>query len=235
MLQQICHRGQLLGYLKSNGSPYYILEASKAALTVLCSRPTSPNCDAVPITKKKHQCLPSNVYDLLLDYIRTQHPHFRYYKDLPHPLDAHVFSPWILEKNHIIYKTWSLSTFSEHSGNSSIGYYSNVGTIEYGLICSIWVQSLGDRNTDQHTFLLISPHEQLSNTDRSLSPYSGFPGFQCVVVYMCPPSVVRATNMIIIRLEEVISQVASYDRAPGTFGIKHAITILIDSLHCNRN
>jgi len=141
-----------LGHLKSNGSSYHISEASKAALTVLCSRPASPNCDAVPITKQKHQYL-------------------------PYPLDAHVLSPWILEKNHIIYKTQSLFTFSEHSGNSSIGYYSNVGTIEYSLICSIWVQSLGDRNTDQHTFLLISLHEQLSDTDRLLSPYSGFPGF----------------------------------------------------------
>jgi len=54
MLQQICHQGQLLGHLKSNGSPYHISEASKAALTVLCSRPASPNCDAVPITKQKH-------------------------------------------------------------------------------------------------------------------------------------------------------------------------------------
>ena len=127
------------------------------------------------------------------------------------------------------------TTFSEHSRNSSIGYYSNVGTIEYGLICSIWVQSLGNRDTDQHTLLLISSYEQLSNTDRLLSPYSGFPGFQCVVVYMHPPPVVRATNIIIIRLEEVISQVASYDQAPGTFGIKHAIKILVNSLYCNRN
>jgi len=103
------------------------------------------------------------------------------------------------------------TTFSEHSRNSSIGYYSNVGTIEYGLICSIWVQSLGNRDTDQHTLLLISSYEQLSNTDRLLSPYSGFPGFQCVVVYMYLPPVVRATNMIIIQLEEVISQVVSYD------------------------
>ena len=235
MLQQICCRGQLLGHLKSNGSPYHISEVSKAALTVLCSRPASPICDTVLITKQKHQCLPLNVYDLLLDYIHTQYPYFRYYKDLSHLLDAHVLSPWVVEKNHIIYKTWSLSTFSEHSGNSSIEYYSNVRTIEYGLICSIWVQSLGDRDTDQHTFLLISPHEQLSNTDRSLSLYSGFPGFQCVVVYMRWPLVVKATNMIIIRLEEVISQVASYNRAPGTFGIKRAITILVGSLHCNRN
>jgi len=187
-----------LGHLKSNRLPYHISEASKAALTVLCSRPASSNCDAVPITKQKHQCLPSNVYDLLLDYICTQHPHFWHYKDLPHPLNVHVLSPWVLEKNHIIYKIWSLSIFSEYSGNSSIGYYSNVRTIEYGLICSIWVQSLGNRDTDQHTFLLISSHKQLSNTDRSLSPYFGFPGFQYVVVYMCPPSVVRATNMIII-------------------------------------
>jgi len=187
-----------LGHLKSNGSPYHISETSKATLTVLCSRPASPNCDAVPIMKQKHQCLPSNIYDLLLDYICTQHLHFWHYKDLPHPLDAHVLSPWVLEKNHIIYKTQSLSTFSEHSGNSSIGYYSNVGTIEYSLICSIWVQSLGDRDTDQHTFLLISPHEQLSNTDRSLSPYSGFPSFQYIVVYMRSPPVVKATNMIII-------------------------------------
>jgi len=52
---------------------------------------------------------------------------------------------------------------------------------------------------------------------------------------MHPPPVVRATNIIIIRLEEVISQVASYDQAPGTFGIKHAIIILVDSLHCNCN
>jgi len=224
-----------LGHLKSNGSPYHILEASKAALTVLCSRPASSNCNAVPITKQKHQCLPLNIYDLLLDYIHTQHPHFWHYKDLPHPLDAHVLSPWVLEKNHIIYKTWSLSTFSEHSENSSIRYYSNVGTIEYDLICSIWVQSLGDRDTDQHTFLLISFHEQLSNTDRSLSPYSDFPSFQYIVVYICPPPVVRATKMIIIRLEEVISQVTSYDQAPRTVGIKCVITILVDSLYRNCN
>ena len=224
-----------MGHLKSNRSPYHISETLKAALIVLCSRPASPNCGVVPIMKQKHQCLPSNVYDLLLDYIRTQYPHFQHYKDLPCPLDTHVLSSWVLEKNHIIYKTWSLSTFSEHSENSSIRYYSNVGTIEYDLICSIWVQSLGDRDTDQHTFLLISPHEQLSNTDRSLSPYSDFPGFQYIVVYICPPPVVRATKMIIIRLEEVISQVTSYDQAPRTVGIKCVITILVDSLYRNCN
>jgi len=105
MLQQICRRGQLLGHLKSNGSLYHISKVSKAVLTALCSRPASPNCDAVSITKQKHQCLLSNVYDLLLDYIHTQHSHFRHYKDLPYLLDAHILSPWVLEKNHIIYKT----------------------------------------------------------------------------------------------------------------------------------
>jgi len=91
-----------------------------------------------------------------------------------------------------------LSTFSEHGGNSSIGYYNNVGTIEYSYIYSIWVQSLGNRNTTYHIFLLISSHEHLFDTDRLISLYTNFLGFQYIVVYMYPSSMVETTNMIIM-------------------------------------
>jgi len=66
-----------------------------------------------------------------------------------------------------------------------------------------------------------------------LVPISAYLGFKCFLVYT--PEVQQALpDTIVVRLEQVIFHIASFDCPLGTFGIKKHITVLVDSLHKDR-
>jgi hypothetical protein len=178
--------------------------------------------------------LPLVVYNEIRSILNADSPStpFRHFKDFPHPDPAHVLSCQATSVQHIKIKGRDYSTFKQHHGNSSIGYYcsSASGEIEIsaGFIDTIWRQTL-DGVTQ--TFLVVSPHQFLSSEDHHRNPYQGRNGFQVEIAYTNP----SASDVChVIRQSQVIGHIAYYKRPPGTFGIQSGITILINSLHRNR-
>ena len=92
----------------------------------------------------------------------------------------------------------------------------------------MWSQVL---QGEKRTFIVVTPHTQLSAPDATHSPYPSWSGFLGTVVYSQP---VPARPQVVIQPSQIRSHVAYYNRPPGTFGIKVGVFILIDSLHRNR-
>jgi hypothetical protein len=149
--------------------------------------------------------------------------------DLPHPLDAHILSPWAQQKTSIVHNTQQFSVYSTHHGNSSIIFWNQEGSgITCGFIFSICILPL-----EGCTILLISPHEQLSAEDAEHDPYLSLPGLQCSLVYTHNPSESSLAKLIIIDVDQIVSHVPYYLHTQGTFGIQSPITILSNSLQCS--
>jgi hypothetical protein len=176
--------------------------------------------------------LPLIVYDEIRSILNAESPStpFRHFKDFPHPDPAHILPRQATSVQHIKIKGRDYSTFKQHHGNSSIGYYCSSASgetdISAGIIDTIWRQTL-DGVTQ--TFLVVSPHQFLSIEDSQRNPYRGRNGFQVEIVYTNPSGVRH-----VIRQNQVIGHIAYYKRPPGTFGIRFGITILINSLYRNR-
>jgi hypothetical protein len=181
-------------------------------------------------TDSINNMLPLDVYNGIRSILNAESPStpFRHFQDFPHPDPAHVLPRQATSIQHIEIKGRDYSTFEQHHGNSSIGYYSSAasGDISAGFIDAIWGQTL---DGVAQTFLVVSPHQLLSSEDSERNPYRGRNGFQVEIVY-ANLSHVRH----IIRPNQVIGHIAYYKRPPGTFGIGSEITILVNSLHRNR-
>jgi hypothetical protein len=236
MLRQICRRGRLTGFIQdciSNQSPF------SAALMVMFPNVMTPQSEMSTVSShseaqhnSRGQKLPSVEYNLILDYIHALRPNClaRHYKDLPHPEDAVILPPVAVPVTHITHKGRSYSTFSMHSGNSSISYHQADGTVDAGFITSMWKQILYG---ESHLFIIVSPHSQLSADDASQSPYTSRPGFLGTLVYSQPP-LSQKQKQVLIQQTQIKAHMANYTRPPGTFGIKAETMILMDSLHRNR-
>jgi len=81
-----------------------------------------------------------------------------------------------------------------------------------------------------YTFIFIVPHTALSTDDEKLNPYTSCPGFLHNLVYTGV-----FESEIVIEEKRLVSHVAFYERPAGTFGIRAATTVLVNSLHHNRD
>ena len=168
-------------------------------------------------------------YALLLSYINTkyyQNSPLRHYKTLPHPDGSKVLSPKAEIMKHVTHYGRNYSFSALHRGNSSIAYKPAEGGIDVGFIVSMWRLVIEET---AHTFVVVAPHKLLSTHDEKLSPYSSCPGFLARLVYTA------SDPEIVIELDKVISHIAYYNRPPGTFNILQATTVLVNSLHRNRD
>ena len=106
--------------------------------------------------------------------------------------------------------------------------------VQYGYISRIWILPSNTPFTQSQTFLSILLYKKISGDDAVKSPYCSYPGFKCFLVYT--PEVQQALpNTMVVRLEQVIFHIASFDRPLITFGIeKKHVTVLVDSLHRDR-
>ena len=65
------------------------------------------------------------------------------------------------------------------------------------------------------------------------SPYCSYPGFKCLLVYIL--GVQRALpDTMVVKLEQVIFHIASFDYLSDTFGIKECTIVLVNSLYKSR-
>ena len=105
--------------------------------------------------------------------------------------------------------------------------------VQYGYITYIWILPPNTPFTQPQAFLSILLYKKILGDDAVKSPYCAYPSFKCFLVYT--PEVQQALpDTMVIRLEQVIFHISSFDCQLGTFGIKKHITVLVDSLHRDR-
>ncbi|KAF7336362.1 hypothetical protein MVEN_02184700 [Mycena venus] len=173
-------------------------------------------------------------YELILDYWNHTHspPYIRAAELTYDLLDAgiNVFPSRAVQLTSFMHKTRLFCTFKNHPGNSSISFrHPLTGRKDMGFIRAIWSQVLQGQS---RTFVVVQPHTDVSPTDAAKTPYSTHPRFACLVRYSEP---LHPQPQLIVEPRHIISHVAYYRRRQGTFGIKEAITIFVDSLHRNRD
>jgi hypothetical protein len=119
----------------------------------------------------KGQKLSPELYNLIFIHINALWPNtpFWHYNDLPHPLDAHVLPPVAIPIQHITHKGRKYSTFSMHSGGSSVSFHCQDGTVDVGFIKSMWTQVLLGVSC---LFIIVAPHTPLMPSDELHSPYT---------------------------------------------------------------
>jgi hypothetical protein len=190
----------------------------------------TPNNEALQNSKGKR--LSPDLYQSILTHVNMLWPNapFRSHDDLPHPPNAHVLPTFAVPITHITHKGRNYSTFSMHSGDSSISYTCRDGTIDAGFIVSMWTQVLRAKSC---LFIIVVPHAPLTANDAAHSPYMSRPGFMGTVVYSQPIPMQERQHVLIEQMQ-IRGHIAYYDHPPGTFGIKVGVRVLIDSLCCDR-
>jgi hypothetical protein len=88
----------------------------------------------------KGKKLSPKLYDSILTHVNMIWPNtsFHHHNNLPHPPNAHILPPIAVPTTHITHKGCSYSTFSMHSGGSSLSYLCRDGTVDAGFIVSMW-------------------------------------------------------------------------------------------------
>ncbi|KAJ7259326.1 hypothetical protein C8J57DRAFT_1017846, partial [Mycena rebaudengoi] len=143
--------------------------------------------------------------------------------------DIPVFPSRAVHLTHFQHKTQLFSTYDRHHGNSSISFlHPSNSRKDIGFIKSVWSLAL---QGEARTMIIIQPHLALTVEDEARTPYLSRPDLACTVKYTNTAS---PQVTVVIECRHVISHVAYFPRPPGTYGVKHAITIFVDSLHRNR-
>jgi len=81
------------------------------------------------------------------------------------------------------------------------------------------------------TFIVLSTHQDLLPQDEENDPYASFASFLAKIIYT------HQTNnlsLVILKQNQIIGHVAYYIWPAGTFGIGRSMTVLVNSLHYNR-
>jgi len=174
MLRQICRCGRLSGFIQGYintdshfGAVLKILFPD-TILTTMESPIITPQHEAQHNSKGKK--LSSKLYDSILTHVNMVWPNtfFRHHNNLPHPPNAHILPPMAVPTTHITHKGRSYSTFSMHSGGSSLSYLCRDGTVDARFIVSMWTQVLMGVSC---LFIIVAPHALLSADDMVYSPY----------------------------------------------------------------
>jgi hypothetical protein len=175
--------------------------------------------------------IPMAIYEHVLAYTNknfTTSVPYRDFRHLPHPVDAHVLGRRAIPIRHWKHNSREYSICGAHPGNSSISF-DHGGVHDAGFIEQIWGLHIEGQ---ARTVMVISLHTMLSPLDRRKNPYSQRPGLACQLVYSYRPPL---NDWVVISPEQIIGHVAYYRRPPGSFGIQHATTVLVNSLHRYRD
>ena len=187
----------------------------------------TPNNEALQNSKGKR--LSPDLYQSILTHVNMLWPNapFQGCNDLPHPPNAHVLPTFAVPITHITHKGCNYSTFSMHSGDSSISYTCRDGTIDAGFIVSMWTQVLRAKSC---LFIIVVPHAPLTANDaahKSIHVTTRLHGY-CCLQSTYPNAGTSACS------HRTDADQRPYCIPPGTFGIKVGVRVLIDSLRRDR-
>jgi hypothetical protein len=189
--------------------------------------------DGVAVAKflAKSPSLHAAEYDALLHYLQTTagQPWWRHYLHLPHPEAAAVLP--FTARQPVQVTVDSDRTFSchrSHEGNSAIQFYNPHNN---RLPCTGFIKKI--YQIPLHgvikTFLAISPHQDLLQSEQEKSPYQQYPHL-CTKIVDASASV----NFCIIELKDVITHLTVYKQPKGIFGIHKDILVICWALNRGR-
>ena len=227
MLRQMCRRGRLMARLRDSSMQLIISDPIKTLSDIILEKLTlkeDPGGAGLKI-------VPADVYNAILAYLNVQTPTslLRHAQAIPHPDNASVLPRAAMPIRHIKHKGRDYSTFDMHSGNSSVHFRMESINTDSGHIEAMWRYTISGI---LRTFIVLSTHQDdLSPQDEEKNPYASFAGFLSKIVYTR-----RTDNLSLVILEQdrIIGHVAYYIRPAGTFGIGRSTTVLVNSLHRNR-
>ena len=231
MLRQISCRGRLLALLKDS---FHSTTLAGNGLRLM-AHTLFPSAFARDDTNfqsiNKQEILPLPVYEHILSYVNKNlspsNP-YRDFRQLPHPDDVHVFARMATVIRHWKYNGHQYSVNAAHPGNSSISFEHN-SIHDAGFIEQMWKVVIKGQSV---LLMVISLHTTLSLHDELKNPYSQYPGLACQLVYSHHPAL---EHWIVISPDQIIGHVAYYNRPPGTFGIRQATMVIVNSLHQYRD
>lgn len=224
MLRQMCRRGRLMARLRD--SSIQTTDPTKMLSDIILEKPIvkeDPGGAGLKI-------VPIDVYAAILAYLNLHNPvsPLRHAQAMPHPSNARVLPRAAVPIRHIKHKGRDYATVDMHQGNSSVHFRMKGIRNDAGHIEAMWRYTI---DGILRTFIVLSVHHDLSQQDEKNDPYTSFPGFLAKVVYT------RQTDnlsLIILEQDHIIGHVAYYARPAGTFGIGRPTTVLVNSLHRNR-
>jgi len=227
MLQQVCHHSWLNGLLQSTS------ESSNTNLNIAMSILQTTSDSSIAHSQQDLICLLLDLYGLLLIHVQKQYqPNLWHFKHVPHLPDTQVLLSWVTTKKYLIYQSHQYSIVSSHSKSSTVSYCNSLGGIEYGFIHSIWIHAMENTNNSLSlTLLLISLQVHLTYSDNMLNLYIMFPKLRCSVVYTYNPMVRPISELMIIRLDQLVGHVGYYPRPIGIFGIQKEVMIINNGLY----
>jgi len=225
MLRQMCRRGRLMAFLQNSTTS----DPIKTAMNILLQKPSAKEDPSGAGLK----VVPLEVYNAILAHLnsaRITSAFFRHAQAIPHPDNACVLPRSAFPVNQVKHKCRNYSTFDMHHGNSSV-YFAAKEEFrpDSGHIESMWRYKI---DGVLRTFIVLSVHQPLFPQDEACNPYRLYPGFLAKVVYTRQLDNLALT---ILEQDQIVGHVAYYSRPPGTFGITRATSILVNSLHRNRD
>ncbi|KAF5320287.1 hypothetical protein D9611_011351 [Ephemerocybe angulata] len=236
MLRQICRRSRITTLLDRGRWANRVKDAASSPIESSQSHLTQLSETLLPGTattsSTTYQRLTEHQYTLWLEYViqnSDTHPSassFRHRFDLPHPENSNVLPIWTSTIKHLHHNTRLYGIQTIHEGNSSISYKTGEGSTGTGFIQAIWTEELIEGFPK--TYLVIAPHVRLSRRDEAHNPYANYPALKAGIVYKQTPP---AEKHVIIEKDSIIGHVPFYSRPKGTFGIKQATMVIVDSLH----
>ena len=200
MLRQICRHGRLSGFIQqymNTDSIFSIVLKTLSLDSVLASTESQDftSNEESPHNSKGEKISPE-LYNSILAHINVLWPNtsFQHHNDLHHPLDAQVLPPVAVPIQHITHKGHKYSTFSTHSGGSSISFHCKNGEVDVGFIISMWTQVLLGVS---YLYIIVAPHTALTPSDKLCSPYTSQPGFMGTLVYSHPNPTQKQQQVLI--------------------------------------
>ncbi|KAK7065031.1 hypothetical protein R3P38DRAFT_3420421, partial [Favolaschia claudopus] len=241
MLRQMCRRGRLLASMHDSIQTGDAASSTVKAMRILYD-PVSTSDGSPehlsPIHESAHNSsgsiLEEATYSMLLDYWnQTYSPPYVHRAQFAFELmdmGINVFPTRAVEHTNFSHKTRPFSIFAKHAGGSSISFrHPATGRKDFGYIQEIWTQAL---QGECRTYLIIQPHTRLSSSDEAKTPLRTHQRFKSFARYTNPQ---HARPQLVIELRHIIAHVPFHRRPKGTYGIKHAITLFVDSLEKGRD
>jgi hypothetical protein len=223
-MQQMCRRARLLAGINSAVNSLH----SHAERTALGHLHTDPTQATPELNASKSAMLDDWTYDSIMASLQAEDSMLISHKhadDSVLRLNGFNVVPQVATSlRHFEYKNRTYSVTTEHDGNSNFLYSTSLGSTWSGFVRHVWLMEI--RGVTR-TFLVVVPHEQLSESDQQHNPWLLRDGFQSRLVYDR-----SRMNPIIIEPRLIVSHAPCRVRPPGTYpGITRATLVV----HCNLN
>lgn len=232
MLRQTSRRGRLDAQLRDLQDKNSGESLQKLATVLASHRPTfqSPPMisSALAQAYASGRTLNHNHYEFLLQYLNaTGRVYESAYMETPYTFTNPILPISAQQPKQLLHRSRTYSILTQHEANSHIHFFLPIGngaSSQTGVIEAIWDIVL-DGQWQQ--FLLIRPHRQLSDVQRSQTPYSIeiCQLLKTNVVYQDPSQVT-----IVIEPRHIICHLSVYKRPAGTFGLNFNMLVVNWSL-----